>query len=151
MNLMATKLTSELRDEIAANPHQAVPLVDEQSGKVCYLVDDEFLFGQVEQDERSRARLKALIDNGFASGDVSGGEQGLRVQFHRTSSHPALRRSAVSSVSATTRIVAPGGVRRSRTKPRTPSRKNGANSLAAPLANSSSRIVNRSSSDRPLR
>ena len=68
---MASKLTNEQRDEIAANPHQAVPVVDEQSGKTYYVVDDEFLFGQVEQDEQARKQLTALIEEGFASGEVS--------------------------------------------------------------------------------
>lgn len=68
---MTTKLTEEQRSQIAANPHQAAPVVDEQSGKVYYLVDDEFLFGQIEQDEGGRKKLKALIEEGFASGQVS--------------------------------------------------------------------------------
>lgn len=77
---MATKLTSELRDEIAANPHQAVPMIDEQSGKVYYVVDDEFLFGQIEQNEESRQRLKTLIEEGFASGKVPEAEAHERMR-----------------------------------------------------------------------
>jgi hypothetical protein len=68
---MATKLTDEQRNEIAASPRQAVPVVDAQSGKTYYVVDDEFLFGQLEQDEHVRQRLTALLEEGFASGEVS--------------------------------------------------------------------------------
>ncbi len=68
---MTAKLTDELRDEIAANPKQAVPIVDDQSGKVYYVVDDEFLFGKVEQDAESRQHLIGLIEEGFASGEIS--------------------------------------------------------------------------------
>lgn len=67
---MATKLTNEQSAEIAANPHQAVPVIEESSGKTFYIVDDEFLFGQVEQQEPTRAKLQSLIEEGFASGEV---------------------------------------------------------------------------------
>ena len=67
---MATKLTDEQIAEIAANPHQAIPVTEEPSGKTYYIVDEEFLFGQVERDESSRATLKLLVEEGFASGRV---------------------------------------------------------------------------------
>ena len=50
---MASKLTNEQREDIAANPHQAVPILDEQSGNMYYIVDEGFLLGAGEQDEQS--------------------------------------------------------------------------------------------------
>ena len=91
LKYMPSKLTSELRDEIAATPHQAVPVVDEQSGKVYYVVDDEFLFGQVEQNGESRKRLKALIEEGFASGKVGEAQahQQMRSEIDKHRNHSA--------------------------------------------------------------
>lgn len=68
---MSTKLTNEQSAEIAANPHQAIPVTEERSGKTYYIVDDEFLFGQIEKHDPSRARLQSLIEEGFASGEVT--------------------------------------------------------------------------------
>lgn len=77
---MTMKLSNELRAEIAANPHQAVPIVDEQSGKVYYVVDEEFLFGQVEQNKESHQCLIGLIEEGYASGEVSEDEAHARMR-----------------------------------------------------------------------
>ena len=42
---MAAKLTNEQRNDIAANPRQAVPVIDDQDDKMYYLVDEAFLLG----------------------------------------------------------------------------------------------------------
>jgi hypothetical protein len=68
---MATKLTNEQRNDIAANPHQAVPVVDDQADKVYYIVDEDFLLGAGEHDEESRQRLRALIQEGIDGPHVS--------------------------------------------------------------------------------
>lgn len=68
---MASKLSNELRQEIAANPGQTDPLIDDQSKKTYYLVGEDFLFQGLEQDEASRARLLALIREGDAGPEVS--------------------------------------------------------------------------------
>jgi len=39
---IATKLTNEQRNDIAANPRPAVPVIDDQDDKVYYLVDEAF-------------------------------------------------------------------------------------------------------------
>jgi|GEM_PF-6104670 len=77
---MASKLSNEQRSDVVANPHQAVPIVDEQSGKTYYIVDDVFLFGQVEEDEQSRQQLIAMIEDGFASGEVPEEEAHARMR-----------------------------------------------------------------------
>ncbi len=77
---MATKLTNELREEIAANPGQAVPIVDDQDNKVYYLVDEAFLQGTMERDEQSRSRLLALILEGFDGEEVSAEEGEARIR-----------------------------------------------------------------------
>ncbi len=79
---MASKLSNELREEIAANPHQAVPVIDEESGKVYYVVDDEFLFGKVEQNAESFEQLKKRVEEGFASGEVS--EEDARTRMRKS-------------------------------------------------------------------
>ncbi|QEG34069.1 hypothetical protein [Bythopirellula goksoeyrii] len=68
---MAAKLSPELRQEIADNPGQAVPLVDELSNRTYFVVGEEFLFLAVEQDKASRARLLALLQEGEESAEVS--------------------------------------------------------------------------------
>lgn len=77
---MATEFTKEQVADITANPQQAVPFVDAESGKVYYVVDEEFLFDSVEQNPQSREQLKRLIDEGFASGEVSEEEAHHRMQ-----------------------------------------------------------------------
>ena len=68
---MASKLTNEQREELAANPHQAIPIVDEQSGSTYYLVGEDFLLGTGERDEKSRERLRELIQEGIDAPHVS--------------------------------------------------------------------------------
>ncbi len=77
---MAAKLTNEMRDEIAANPRQAVPVVDDQDDKVYYLVDEAFLLGATEHDEQSRRRLLALLQEGFGGKEVSAKEGEARIR-----------------------------------------------------------------------
>jgi hypothetical protein len=77
---MAAKLTNEQRNDIAAHPRQAVPVVDDQDNKVYYLVDEEFLLGAAEHDEQSRERLLALIREGFDGEEVSAEEGEARVR-----------------------------------------------------------------------
>jgi hypothetical protein len=77
---MAAKLTNEQRDEIIANPHQAVPVVDDQSGKTYFVVEREFLFDSVESDSASRERLLQLLDEGEQSGEVSKDDAHTRMQ-----------------------------------------------------------------------
>lgn len=77
---MATKLTNEQRNDIAANPRQAVPVVDDQNDKLYYLVDESFLLGAAEHDEQSRQRLKALLKEGFEGKEVSAEEGEARIR-----------------------------------------------------------------------
>ena len=77
---MAAKLTNEQRNDIAANPRQAVPVVDDQDDKVYYLVDEAFLLGAAEHDEKSRQRLQALIQEGFEGKEVSAEEGEARIR-----------------------------------------------------------------------
>jgi len=77
---MASKITSELRNDIEANPHQAVPVVDDQTGKVYYLVDEDFLLGAGVHDEQSRQRLRTLIQEGIDGGHVSREEGDARIR-----------------------------------------------------------------------
>jgi hypothetical protein len=77
---MAAKLTDEQRNDIAANPRQAIPVVDEQDNKVYYLVDEAFLLGAAERDEQSRQRLLALIREGFDGEEVSAEEGETRIR-----------------------------------------------------------------------
>ena len=77
---MAAKLTNEQRDDLAANPHQAVPVVDEKTGKTYYVCDEAFLFGEGKQGELSRQQLKALIEEGIASGKVEKEEAHARMR-----------------------------------------------------------------------
>ena len=77
---MTTKLTNEQRNDIAANPRQAVPVVDDQDNKVYYLVDEAFLLGAAEHDEQSRGRLLALIQEGFEGKEVSAEKGEARIR-----------------------------------------------------------------------
>lgn len=77
---MASKLSNELRQEIAANPGQAVPLFDDQANKTYYVVDEDFLFQGIEQDAASRARLLALIREGEEGPEVSREEGFARIR-----------------------------------------------------------------------
>jgi len=77
---MAAKITNEQRNDLAANPHQAVPVVDDQSNRVYYLVDEDFLLGTGEHDEASRQRLRALIQEGIDSPHVSRAEGDARIR-----------------------------------------------------------------------
>ena len=77
---MATKLSDDLREEIAANPHQAVPLIDDQSGKVYYVVDEDFLLGSGERDESSLRRLRDLLQEGINGPHVSREEGDARIR-----------------------------------------------------------------------
>jgi len=43
---MTAKIANEQQNDLAANPHQAVPVVDDQSNRVYYLVDETFLLEQ---------------------------------------------------------------------------------------------------------
>jgi hypothetical protein len=73
-----------LRDEIAAHPGKAVPVVDDQANKVYFLVEEASLLHMqglaAEQDEESQRRLKALIQEGIDVDHVSGeeGEAAIR-------------------------------------------------------------------------
>lgn len=87
---MASKLSNELRQELAANPGQGVPLIDDQANKTYYVVGEDFLFQGIEQDETSRARLLELIREGDAGPEVSREEGFARIrskidQFQDTS------------------------------------------------------------------
>ena len=77
---MTAKLTTEQRNDIAANPRQAVPVVDDLDNKVYYLVDEAFLLGAAEHDEQSRQRLLALIQEGFDGKGVSAEEGEARIR-----------------------------------------------------------------------
>ena len=77
---MAAKLTNEQRNDIAANPRQAVPVVDDQENKVYYLVDEDFLLGAAEHDQQSRELLLALIKKGFDGDEVSAEEGEARIR-----------------------------------------------------------------------
>ena len=59
---MAADITDEMRNEIAAHPGEPVPIIDRQSQKVYYLV------------EENTPLLKALIQEGIASPEVSAEE-----------------------------------------------------------------------------
>lgn len=76
---MATELTEQQRDEIAANPHQAVPVVDATSGKTYFVVDEEFLLHD-GYDEPTRERLRALIQQGIEAPHVSREEGDARIR-----------------------------------------------------------------------
>lgn len=77
---MAAKLTNEQRNDIAANPRQAIPVVDDQDDKVYYLVDEAFLLGVTGHDEQSRQRLQAMIHEGFEGKEVSAEEGEARIR-----------------------------------------------------------------------
>lgn len=67
---MATKLSPELRQQLAELPRQAIPLLDEATGKTYYVCDEAFLFGDGQSTELSRQQLKTLIEEGIASGRI---------------------------------------------------------------------------------
>ena len=77
---MGAKLSEDLRREIDENPGQAVPLVDERTGKTYYVCDADFLLGPGEHDEASRQRLIALIEEGLASPKVPKEEAEARIR-----------------------------------------------------------------------
>jgi len=81
---MAAKLTNEMRIELAAHPGEAVPIVDEQANKVYFLVEEASLHHMqgltVEQDEASRQRLKALLQEGIDADHVSAEEGEARIR-----------------------------------------------------------------------
>lgn len=67
---MASKLPTELRQEVLASINQAVPLVDEHTGKVFFVCDEAFLFGDKRDSELSREQLRGMIQEGIESGNV---------------------------------------------------------------------------------
>jgi len=77
---MATKLTNEQRNDLAANPRQAIPVVDDRDNKVYYLVDEAFLLGAAEHDGQSHQQLLALIQEGFEGEEVSAEEGEARIR-----------------------------------------------------------------------
>lgn len=77
---MAAKLTNEQREDLTANPHQAVPVVDDQTKRVYYLVDEGFLLRAGEHDETSRQRLRALLQQGIEGPHVSREEGDARIR-----------------------------------------------------------------------
>ena len=81
---MAAKLTNEMRDEIAAHPGQAVPVVDDQVDKVYVLVEESsWLHLQglaAEQDAESQRRLQALIQEGIDAEHIPAEEAEARIR-----------------------------------------------------------------------
>jgi hypothetical protein len=77
---MTTKLSEELRREIAQNPGQAIPLLDEQTKQIYYVVGEDFLFDGIEHDPASRERLLSLLEEGEQSGEIPKEDAHVRMQ-----------------------------------------------------------------------
>ena len=71
---MTTKLTDEQRKAVEACAGQPVVVADETTHKIYYLLNEEafaHLRGlQAAHDEASRAKLRALIEEGIRGGEI---------------------------------------------------------------------------------
>lgn len=77
---MSTNFSDDLRRQLAENPGQAVPLVDEQSNRTYYVVGEDFLFDGIEHDPITKQRLLAMLEEGEKCGEVSKEEGLARMQ-----------------------------------------------------------------------
>lgn len=72
---MDVKLTNEMRDALAAHPGQAVPIVDDESKRKYFLVEETSLLHlqglAVQQNQASHQKLQALIQEGIRSDHVA--------------------------------------------------------------------------------